>query len=106
MERIVIDISKGELDFMREALQTKHINLMSYLDTCEADVIRKEVLSIKPTWDEASKITEDEFEKELQEIMHDKAVAKNKKPFVYRPKKAPFGLKKDGTPKAKPGRKV
>jgi hypothetical protein len=106
MDRIIIDISKGELDFMREALQTKHINLMSYLDTCEADVIRKEVLSSKPTWDDASKITEDEFEKELQEIMHDKAVAKNKKTFVYRPKKAPYGVKKDGTPKAKPGRKA
>jgi hypothetical protein len=100
MERIVIDISKGELDFMREALQTKHINLMSYLDTCEENA------NPKPSWDEVAKIAEDEFEKELQEIMHDKAVAKNKKPFVYRPKKAPFGLKKDGTPKAKPGRKV
>jgi hypothetical protein len=100
MERIVIDISKGELDFMREALQTKHINLMSYLDTCEENA------RPKPTWNEVAKIAEDEFEKELQEIMHDKAVAKNKKPFVYRPKKAPFGLKKDGTPKAKPGRKV
>ena len=77
MDRIIIDISKGELDFMREALQTKHINLMSYLDTCEADVIRKEVLSSQPTWDDASKIDEDDFEKELQEIMHDKAVAKN-----------------------------
>jgi len=34
MSRIIIDVSKGELDFMREALETKHINMMSYLDMC------------------------------------------------------------------------
>lgn len=100
MDRIIIDISKGELDFIREAIEVKHINLMSYLDTCEENA------NPKPSWDEVAKIAEDEFEKELQEIMHDKAVAKNKKTFVYRPKKAPYGVKKDGTPKAKPGRKV
>ena len=100
MKRIIVDMSKGELDFIREAIEAKHINLMSYLDTCEENA------NPKPSWDEVAKIAEDEFEKELQEIMHDKAVAKNKKTFVYRLKKAPFGLKKDGTPKAKPGRKV
>lgn len=106
MERIIIDVSKGELDFMREALETKHINMMSYLNMCEADTTRREILkSGQPTWNDASQINESEFEKELQEIMHKKAVIKNKKPFVYRPKKAPHGLKKDGTPKAKPGRK-
>lgn len=100
MKRIIVDISKGELDFIREAIEAKHTNLISYLDMCE------ENSNPKPSWDEVAKIAEDEFEKELQEIMHDKAVAKNKKPFVYRPKKAPYGVKKDGTPKAKPGRKV
>jgi hypothetical protein len=100
MKRIIVDMSKGELDFIREAIEVKHINLMSYLDTCEENA------NPKPSWDEVAKIAEDEFEKELQEIMHDKAIAKNKKPFVYRPKKAPYGVKKDGTPKAKPGRKV
>ena len=95
MKRITIDVSKGELDFMREALQTKHINLMSYLDTCEAN-------SDLPSWDEVAKIAEDEFEKELEKVSGKKSV------FTYRPKKklAPHGYKKDGTPKAKPGRKV
>lgn len=99
MDRIIIDVSKGELDFMREALQTKHINLMSYLDTCEANSIRKEVLnSLQPTWNEAADITEDDFDKELAKF------SRPKKPFVYK-KKTPYGVKKDGTPKAKPGRK-
>lgn len=37
MSRIVIDVSKGELDYMREALQLKHTNLMTYLDVCEVE---------------------------------------------------------------------
>jgi len=97
---IHVDVSKLELELIREALVFRHRHLMAKLDVCE------EESSAKPTWDDASKIDEDEFEKELQEIMHDKAIAKKKKPFVYRPKKAPYGVKKDGTPKAKPGRKV
>jgi hypothetical protein len=89
MNRIIIDVTKAELDFIREALVSKHINMMSYLQTCEEDV----------------KSAEEEIEKELQEMFADNTIQKPKKPFVFKPK-APFGLKKDGTPKAKPGRKV
>jgi Xaa-Pro aminopeptidase len=89
MNRIIIDVTKAELDFMREAIVLKHVNLMSYLQTCEEDV----------------KSTEEEIEKELQEMFADNTIQKTRKPFVYK-RKAPFGLKKDGTPKAKPGRKV
>lgn len=89
MNRIIIDVTKGELDFMREALEAKHINLMSYLKTCEEDV----------------QSAEEEIEKELQEMFADNTIQKPNKPFVYK-RKAPFGLKKDGTPKAKPGRKA
>jgi small-conductance mechanosensitive channel len=89
MDRIIIDLSKGELDFVREALVTKHINLMSYLKTCEEDV----------------QSAEEEIEKEIKEYFAENTVQKTKKPFVFK-RKAPFGLKKDGTPKAKPGRKV
>jgi small-conductance mechanosensitive channel len=89
MDRIIIDLSKGELDFVREALVTKHINLMSYLKTCEEDV----------------QSAEEEIEKEIKEYFAENTVQKPKKPFVFK-RKAPFGLKKDGTPKAKPGRKV
>jgi Xaa-Pro aminopeptidase len=89
MNRIIIDVTKSELDFMREAIVLKHVNLMSYLQTCEEDV----------------KSTEEEIEKELKEMFADNTIQKTRKPFVYK-RKAPFGLKKDGTPKAKPGRKV
>jgi small-conductance mechanosensitive channel len=89
MDRIIIDLSKGELDFVREALVTKHINLMSYLKTCEEDV----------------QSAEEEIEKEIKEYFAENTVQKPKKPFVFK-RKAPFGLKKDGTPKAKPGRKA
>lgn len=89
MNQIIIDVTKAELDFMREAIVLKHVNLMSYLQTCEEDV----------------KSTEEEIEKELQEMFADNTIQKTRKPFVYK-RKAPFGLKKDGTPKAKPGRKV
>ena len=89
MNRIIIDVTKAELDFMREAIVLKHVNLMSYLQTCEEDV----------------RSAEEEIEKELQEMFADNTIQKPNKPFVFK-RKAPFGLKKDGTPKAKPGRKV
>jgi hypothetical protein len=95
MDRIIIDLSKGELDFMREALVTKHNNLMSYLDACEGDSKISD-----NAWDAIVDIAEDEFDKELAKFSTPK-----KKPFVYK-KKAPYGVKKDGTPKAKPGRKA
>jgi hypothetical protein len=70
MKRILIDVSTGELNFIREALEIKHINLMSYFDACEENG------NLTPT---------------LEKV---------------RTKTAPYGLKKDGTPKVKPGRKA
>jgi hypothetical protein len=35
MERIIMDVSKGELDYIREALEAKHKSLISYLERCE-----------------------------------------------------------------------
>lgn len=102
MNRIIIDVSKGELDFMREALETKHINMMSYLNACEENSIRKEVLnSIQPAWNEPPDLSEEEFMDQVA------AIEAEAKVFKYKPKKkAPYGVKKDGTPKAKPGRKA
>lgn len=96
MERIIVDMSKGELDFIREALKTKHINLMSYLDTCEENA------NPQPSWEEVADIAEAEFEKELEKVTGKKSV------FAYKPvtESAPYGVKKDGTPKKKPGRKL
>jgi hypothetical protein len=85
-ERIVIDFSKGELDFIREAIQVKHLKLMAYLDSCEGDPI--------------------DFNLSFAEaLVADEEASKKKEPFVYKPK-AKYGLKKDGTPKAKPGKKA
>jgi hypothetical protein len=85
MKRIIVDMSKGELDFIREALKTKHINLMSYLDTCEENA------NPKPSWEKVAEIVEADFDKELAKIIGKK-------------NQAPYGLKKDGTPKKKSGR--
>ena len=81
---IHIDVSKLELELIREALIVKHRYFMAKLEACEEESMSG--------WVDLS----EDFEEEL------KAVVANKKPS----KKAPFGLKKDGTPKAKPGRKA
>ena len=98
MNRIIIDVSKGELDFMREALETKHINMMSYLDTCENE-------ARQPEWNQPPDLSEEEFMDQVAAIEAE-AKAFNYKPKKRSSKKAPYGLKKDGTPKAKPGRKA
>jgi hypothetical protein len=102
MNRIIIDVSKGELDFMREALETKHSKMMDNLNACAENFIRKEVLnSVQPAWGNVADLTEEEFLAQVE------AIKEEEKIFKYKPKKkAPYGLKKDGTPKAKPGRKV
>jgi len=35
MNRIKLDVSKAELDFIRESIQLKTKTLLSYLDVCE-----------------------------------------------------------------------
>jgi len=37
MKRIVLDVSKGELDYIREAVEQKHKSLMTYFDACEVE---------------------------------------------------------------------
>ena len=98
MRRIIIDVSRAELNFMREALETKHINMMTYLDTCEDE-------TDNPECDRAPDITEEEFMEQVE------AIKQEAKIFEYKPKKkatkkAPWGYKKDGTPKKRPGRPV
>jgi hypothetical protein len=85
MKRIIIDVSKGELDFMREALETKHINMMSYLDTCENE-------ARQPEWNQPLDLTEKEFMDQVE------IIKKEAKEFVYTPKKT-RGRPRKGTPK-------
>lgn len=100
-DRIIIDVSKGELDFMREALITKHINMMNYFDMCE-DVDKS---SDEQKWAQAPDITEEEFMDQVEAIKEEKKMFFNRSKESA-PKKAPWGLKKDGTPKKRPGRPV
>jgi len=94
MNRINIDVSKSELDFMREALDAKYKNLIAYLGMCESE-------PTLPNWNEPSDLSEEEFLAQVE------AIKEEEKIFKYKPKKkAPYGYKKDGTPKAKPGRKA
>jgi hypothetical protein len=53
--------------------------------------------------EQASSIAEEEFEKELEKV-----TGKKKSKFFYskRTNQAPYGLKKDGTPKKKSGRPI
>lgn len=85
---IVMD--ETEFNFIRDAVKEKYDRLMEKLVLHET----------KPTLEDVAKITEAEFDKELAKFSTPK-----KKPFVYK-KKAQYGLKKDGTPKKKPGRPI
>ena len=114
MERITIDISKEELDFIREALAAKYRNLISYLDTCE------EASSTPATTDSVLHEAHKQLNMQIANLLE-----KSKKQSEWtitttdegnmvaafkkhgRPRKnpnAPYGFKKDGTPAKRRGR--
>jgi t-SNARE complex subunit (syntaxin) len=84
-----VKLTENELTFIRDAITEKYDNIMSQI-----------VFRPSPTLEEVSNMAEFEFEKELEKF------AGKKSSFAYRSKnkKAPYGLKKDGTPKKKSGR--
>jgi hypothetical protein len=83
-----VKLTENELTFIRDAITEKYDNIMSQI-----------VFKPSPTLEEVSNMDEFEFEKEL------KKVAGQNSSFAYK-KRAPYGVKKDGTPKKKPGRKI
>jgi hypothetical protein len=83
-----VQLSDTEYDFMMEAMREKFNRLLEKFTHKE------------PTWEEVADIAESEFEKELEKL-----TGKKKSVFAYKPRKAPYGLKKDGTPAKKRGRK-
>lgn len=114
MSRITIDVSKEELDFIREALAAKYRNLIGYLDTCE------EASSTPATTDSVLHEAHKQLNMEIANLLE-----KNKKQSEWtitttdegnmvaavkkrgRPRKnpdAPYGFKKDGTPAKRRGR--
>jgi len=92
MDKIIIDVSKGELEFIREALITKQMDLINHLFTCEEKSAESE-----PVWGDIRGLSESEIDEELAMFSPPK-----KEPSNY--KRAPYGVKKDGTPKKKSGR--
>jgi len=93
MDKIIIDVSKGELEFIREALITKQMDLINHLFTCEEKSAESE-----PVWGDIRGFSESEIDEDIAMFSSPK-----KKPSTYK-RKAPYGLKKDGTPKKKSGR--
>lgn len=83
MERFAIYVTSDELNFIREAVESKIDQLMIHFDDCEE---LSDEAGVKPPKDES-----------VLTAVHHSMVGKSE---------APWGLKKDGTPKARPGRKV
>lgn len=81
MTRINIDISKGELDYIREAIVNKHNNLLLQLATCELEA------NPKPTLSEVSAWADKAFETEYVKKPHWTQTAKGKKILARRRKK-------------------
>jgi hypothetical protein len=79
MSRIKIDVSIGELNYMREALEHKHVSLMSYLDACEHES--------KPTLAQVSTWANKAFETEYVKKPHWTQTAKGKKIMAARRRK-------------------
>lgn len=86
----MIEITPAELAFLREAVDEKYTSLMKILE------FRKP----EPVWEpvKASDLPDDAFEF-LQQAAKRKATKKKSAKA-----KAPWGYKKDGTPKKRPGR--
>jgi len=82
---IEVNLSLGELLFIKSALTEKYEELMDRLTDAE-------VYSAVPIPD----ITEEEFFAQVE------AIKEEEKIFNYKPAK--YGYKKDGAPKKKPGR--
>ena len=80
MERITIDVTRDELNFIREAVEHKINSMKNYFADCEA--VSRAVSTVTVTKGNATATVQ-----------------------LPKPVEAKWGLKKDGTPRARPGRK-
>jgi hypothetical protein len=78
MTTISIDVSKSELDFIREAVLNKYTNLMSYLDS------HANQIAVKPTISEVAAWADKAFETEYVKKPHWTHTAKGKKILAAR----------------------
>jgi hypothetical protein len=88
---IEVNLSLEELLFIKSALTEKYEGLMDRLTDAEVY-----------TTDPFPNLTEEEFLAQVE------AIKEEEKIFNYKPvgTQAPYGVKKDGTPKKKPGRPI
>lgn len=90
----MIDITRSELNFIREAVQEKHDRLMKVLDFAQP----------LPAFDPFAAAP---IKAEGEPVEWTVKAGKGGKVIASRQStKAPWGYKKDGTPKKRPGRKV
>jgi len=100
--KINLQLHVEEFEFIKMAIQEKTKSLIDYMDGSKKIAVSLERLNEEYLEKQASSITEAEFEKELEKV------TSKKSEFAYRKKtnQAPYGLKKDGTPKKKSGRPI
>ena len=101
--KINLQLHVEEFEFIKVAIKEKTKSLIDYMDGSRKIAVGLERMNEEYLQEQASNIDEEEFDKELGKVTN-----KKKPVFAYRKRtnQAPYGLKKDGTPKAKPGRKV
>jgi len=101
--KINLQLHVEEFEFIKVAIQQKTKSLIDYMDGSRKIAVGLERMNEEYLREQASSIAEEEFEEELEKV-----TGKKKSNFTYRKRtnQAPYGLKKDGTPKAKPGRKA
>ena len=98
--KINLQLHVEEFEFIKMAIQEKTKSLIDYMDGSRKIAVGLERMNEEYLEKQASSITEAEFEEELEKVTGKKSE------FAYRKKtnQAPYGLKKDGTPKKKSGR--
>jgi len=101
--KINLQLHVEEFEFIKVAIQEKTKSLIDYMDGSRKIALGIERMNEEYLKEQASSIDEEEFEKELEKV-----TGKKKSEFAYRKKtnQAPYGLKKDGTPKKKSGRPI
>ena len=116
MSNITIVVSQEELDFIREALALKYRTMINYLDMCEGDSSSKTDSVLSQAYESLSKEIADHKKElaEIERVQNEWTVTTTDKGNMVaavkkrgRPRKsadAPYGYKKDGTPKKRPGR--
>ena len=101
--KINLQLHVEEFEFIKMAIQEKTKSLIEYMDGSRKIAVSLERLNEEYLEKQASNIDEEEFDKELGKVTN-----KKKATFTYskRTNQAPYGLKKDGTPKKRPGRQA